>query len=188
MINGEGWLATGKNSCRLKVVPALNWSHGDPYLISINPSPNLPTNQAIRLYPSLCFFEGTNISVGRGTTFPFQVLGSPDTKYGTFFFTPEPIQGMDSNPMHNGRLCYGIDLRGVCFEGGLTLRFVMDFYRKSGYNEKDFFTRPQWFDLLAGTDALRLQIIQGFSEDDIRNSWQDELNEYKTVRDKYLLY
>ena len=188
MINGEGWLSTGKNSCWLKVVPLLNWSHGAPYPISIKPSPNLPNNQAIRLYPSLCFFEGTAISVGRGTTFPFQVLGNPEPKYGTFSFTPQPILGMDSNPMHNGRLCYGIDLRDSDFEGGLTLRFVIDFYEKSGLNEKEFFTRASWFDLLAGTDALRIQIIKGLSEEEIRDTWQNELNEYKIIRNKYLLY
>ena len=188
MINGEGWIATGKNSCRLQVVPMINWLHGDPYLLPVKPSPNLPNNRAIRLYPSLCLFEGTSISVGRGTTFPFQALGNPDDRYGTFTFTPKPIRGMDSNPMHNGRVCYGIDLRDNDFDEGLTLRYVLDFYRKSGYNEKEFFKFSNRFDLLAGTDALRLQIINGYSEEEIRNSWQAELNEYKIMRNKYLLY
>jgi len=188
MINGEGWIATGRNSCRLQVVTMENWAHGDPYFVPIKPSPNLPNNTAIRLYPSLCFFEGTSISVGRGTTFPFQVLGNPDKKYGSFTFTPKPIQGMDSNPLHNGRACYGLDLRETPFEGGLSLRFVMDFYKKSGYNEKDFFARARMFDLLAGTDALRIQIIYGFSEVAIRNSWIDELCEYRSLRKNYLLY
>ena len=188
MINGEGWITTGKNSCNLQVVTMENWAHGDPYHVPVKPSPNLPNNQAIRLYPSLCFFEGTNISIGRGTTFPFQVLGNPDRKYGTFAFTPKPIQGMDSNPMHNGRSCYGVDLRDYTFEGGLSLRFVMDFYKKSGYNEKEFFVRARWFDLLAGTDALRLQIINGYSETEIRKTWENELNEYRIMRKKYLLY
>ena len=188
MINGEGWIATGKNSCKLHVIKMKNWHHGDPYMLPVKPSPNLPNNQAIRLYPSLCFFEGTNISVGRGTTFPFQVLGNPDEKYGSFTFTPRPIQGMDSNPMHNGRLCYGTDLRDYDFEGGLSLRFVLDFYRKSGSNAKEFFARANWFDLLSGTDALRLQIINGLSEAEIRKSWENDLNEYKKMRKKYLIY
>jgi len=188
MINGEGWITTGKNSCHLQVVTMKNWAHGDPYFVPIKPSPNLPNNIAIRLYPSLCFFEGTNISIGRGTIFPFQAIGNPDMRYGSFTFTPQPIRGMDTNPMHNGRTCYGVDLRDYPFEGGLSLRFVMDFYKKSGYNEKGFFARARMFDLLAGTDALRLQIIYGYSEDEIRNSWKDELNAYKIIRKKYILY
>jgi uncharacterized protein YbbC (DUF1343 family) len=188
MINGEGWIITGVNSCNLQVVRMENWAHGDPYQIPVKPSPNLPNNTAIRLYPSLCFFEGTGISVGRGTTFPFQVLGGPAKKYGSFTFTPQPIRGMDTNPLHKGRVCFGIDLRDYAFEGGLTLRFVLDFYKKSGFNKKEFFSRPNWFDLLAGTDALRLQIINGLSEDDIRDSWKNELDEYRLMRNKYLLY
>ena len=188
MINGEGWITTGCNSCNLYVVQMQNWSHGDIYSLPVIPSPNLPNDAAIRLYPSLCFFEGTNISVGRGTTFPFQTLGSPDIKYGTFSFTPQSIQGMDTNPMHNGIACYGVDLREVAFNGGLSLRFILDFYSKSGYNENEFFTRSHWFDLLAGTDALRYQIVNGLSEDEIRNSWQGELDEYKNIRRKYLIY
>ena len=188
MINGEGWIKTGKNSCKLHVVKMLNWTHGDQFLVPVKPSPNLPNNIAIRLYPSLCFFEGTNISVGRGTTFPFQVLGGPNKKYGTFSFVPRPIQGMDSNPMHKGINCYGTDFRYSVFEGGLTLRFVIDFYKRSGSNEKEFFTRANWFDLIAGTDELRKQIIKGLSEEQIRSGWKQELDEYKKKRKKYLLY
>ena len=188
MINGEGWISTGRKSCRLLVVPMINWSHGDPYILQIKPSPNLSNDISIRLYPSLCFFEGTSISVGRGTDFPFQVLGAPNKKYGTFTFTPQSIKGMDSNPMHNGKICYGSDLREEPFEGGLSLRFVMEFFKRSGYNEKDFFTRPEWFDLLAGTNTLRQQIINGLSEEEIRKSWQNDLNEYKMIRKEYLIY
>ena len=188
MINGEGWITTGKNSCHLIVVPMKNWSHGDPYSLPVKPSPNLPNDQAIRLYPSLCFFEGTTVSVGRGTFFPFQALGGLGNKYGEFTFTPQPIRGMDSNPLHNGIACYGIDLREMVFEGGLTLRFVLDFYEKSGYNEKSFFTRPRHFDLLAGSEELRLQIVKRWSEEEIRNTWQSELDEYKMLREKYLIY
>ena len=188
MINGEGWLSTGKNSCNLKVITMKNWSHGDPYSLPVKPSPNLPNDQAIRLYASLCFFEGTSISVGRGTLFPFQTLGAPGCRYGTFSFTPEPIRGMDSNPLHKGIACHGVDLREYDFEGGLSLRFVLDFYRISGSNEKAFFTRSRHFDLLAGTDALRLQIVNGWSEEEIRNTWQADLDAYKLIREKYLMY
>ena len=188
MINGEGWISTGKKSCKLLIVPMKNWSHGDPYSLPIKPSPNLPNDISIRLYPSICFFEGTNISVGRGTEFPFQVLGAPDKKYGNFNFTPQSIKGMDSNPMYKGKICYGSDLREETFKGGLSLRFVMEFFKKSGYNEKEFFTRPEWFDLLAGTNTLRRQIINGLSENEIRKSWQNDLDEYKMIRKKYLIY
>jgi uncharacterized protein YbbC (DUF1343 family) len=186
MINGEGWISTGKNSCKLKVVPMKNWRHGVPYSLPVKPSPNLPNDRSILLYPSLCFFEGTNISVGRGTTYPFQVLGNPDPKYGSFSFTPEPITGMDTNPMYKGQTCYGVDLRDAPFEGGLSLGFVIDFFEKSGRDEKTFF--KNYFDLLAGTDMLRKQIIQGESEETIRASWKSELEDYKIIRKKYLLY
>ncbi len=188
MINGEGWLETGKNSCALSVVPMLNWHHGKPYSLPVKPSPNLPNDKATELYPSLCFFEGTAISVGRGTPFPFQVLGHPDSRYGDFTFTPRPIKGMDSDPMYKNKTCYGTDLREEHFEKGLSLGFIIEFFNKSGRNEKAFFTRPRWFDLLAGTDALRLQIIRGMDEEEIRKSWQPELERYKQLRKKYLLY
>ena len=188
MINGEGWISTGKNSCKLFVVPIINWSHGESYSLPVKPSPNLPNDIAIRLYPSLCFFEGTNISVGRGTTFPFQVLGAPEKKYGDFTFTPQSIIGMDANPMYKGNTCYGNDLRNEPFEGGLSLRFIFDFFEKSGYNENEFFKRANWFDLLAGTNTLRQQIIKGLSEEEIRESWQNDLNQYKKIRKKYLIY
>lgn len=188
MINGEGWISTGKNSCRLHVVPMKNWRHGQPYSLPVKPSPNLPNDMSIKLYPSLCFFEGTNISVGRGTQFPFQTLGNPDKKYGSFTFTPQPIKGMDTNPMYKGRICFGEDLRNEPFKGGLSLRFVIRFFEKSGNNEKEFFARADWFDLLAGSDSLRKQIIKGVSEKEIRESWKTDLDAYKQIRKKYLLY
>jgi uncharacterized protein YbbC (DUF1343 family) len=188
MINGEGWLSTGKNSCRLHVVPLKNWRHGQPYSLPVKPSPNLPNDQSVRFYPSLCFFEGTNISVGRGTLFPFQLLGNPDKKYGPFTFVPRAINGMDTNPVYKGKTCYGEDLRDEPFDGGLSLRFVIRFFEKSGHNEKEFFSRAGWFDLLAGTDSLRKQIVKGLSEKEIRASWETDLDTYKQIRKKYLLY
>lgn len=187
MINGEGWLPNGKK-CALTVIPVEGWKHGQPYSLPVKPSPNLPNDQAIRLYPSLCFFEATNISVGRGTFFPFQVIGYPDKKYGEFSFTPEPLPGFDTKPLQNGKTCYGVDLRELPFEGGLTLRFLLDFYKMAGKDQAFFFSRPSWFDLLAGTKQLRYQIIRGMSEKEIRDSWKPELDNYRKMRKKYLLY
>ena len=188
MINGEKWLKNPADSCELTVVTMENWRHGDPYWLPVKPSPNLSNDQAIRLYPSLCFFEATQVSVGRGTYFPFQVLGFPDPKFGDFTFTPTALPGFDTNPLQKDKLCYGVDLRELPFEGGLTLRFFLDFYEKAGDQKAFFFSRPQWFDLLAGSKQLRFQIIRGFSEEAIRASWQPELEKYKQIRKKYLLY
>lgn len=188
MINGEGWLKTTPDSCQLTVVTMENWKHGDPYWLPVKPSPNLPNDQAIRLYPSLCFFEGTIISVGRGTYFPFQVLGAPSKKYGIFNFTPTSLPGFDTKPMYQDKECFGVDLREYPFKGGLSLSFILDMYQKADKDKPLFFSRPQWFDLLAGTKDLRNQIIRGMSEDEIRASWQTNLDTYKKIRAKYLLY
>lgn len=188
MINEEGWLESTPDTCQLRIVKMENWKHGDPYWLPVKPSPNLPNDQSIRLYPSLCFFEGTNISVGRGTYYPFQMLGAPDKRYGEFSFTPQSLPGFDTNPLHKDKTCYGVDLREYPFEGGLSLRFLLDFYEKADYKQAFFFSRPQWFDLLAGTKELRFQIIRGLSEEEIRASWQPELEQYKAKRKKYLLY
>lgn len=188
MINKEGWLKSQPDTCRLKIVKMENWKHGDPYWLPVKPSPNLPNDQAIRLYPSLCFFEATNISVGRGTYFPFQVIGFPDKKYGDFTFTPVSLAGFDTNPLQKDKACYGVDLREYPFEGGLTLRFLLDFYEKAGKDQAFFFARPRWFDLLAGTKKLRFQIVRGLTEQEIRESWQPALDTYKEIRKKYLLY
>lgn len=188
MINQEGWLKSTPDSCKLHIVKMENWRHGDPYWLPVKPSPNLPNDQAVRLYPSLCFFEGTHVSVGRGTYYPFQMIGAPDKKYGDFSFTPVSLPGFDLKPVHKDKACYGVDLREYPFEGGLTLRFLLDFYNKAGKDQAFFFARPQWFDLLAGTKKLRYQIVRGLSEEEIRASWQPELEKYKQIRKKYLLY
>ena len=188
MINGEGWLS-GSKKCKLQVLCVKNWKHGDPYELPIKPSPNLPNSTSIHLYPSLCLFEATNISVGRGTLYPFQVLGFPDKRYGSFTFTPQSLPGFDSNPLQKGKKCYGIDLRKNTFAGGFSLQYFLDFYKKAGKKgQKTFISRPQWFDLLAGTDQLRKQIQQGLSEETIRKTWQSDLDSYKEMRKKYLLY
>jgi uncharacterized protein YbbC (DUF1343 family) len=187
MINEEGWLANGIK-CNLEVVTMQNWTHGDPYWIPVKPSPNLPNDQSVRLFPSLCLFEATSFSIGRGTYFPFQVIGYPDEKYGSFTFTPQSLPGFDTNPLQKDKPCYGTDLREYPFKGGLSLQFFLDFYKKAGDDQAFFFTRPEWFDLLAGTKELRRQIILGMSEDEIRATWQQELIEYKAMRKRYLLY
>lgn len=188
MINGEGWLKTGENSCKLEVVTMLNWKHGDPYWLPVKPSPNLPNDQAVRLYPSLCFFEATSFSVGRGTYHPFQVIGYPDKKFGDFSFTPTSLPGFDTHPIQKDKVCYGINLQEYPFEGGLTLKFVLYFYDKCGKNASFFFSRAKWFDLLAGTDQLRKQIIASMNEEEIRETWKEDLDNYKEMRKKYLLY
>ena len=161
--------------------------NGEPYSLPIKPSPNLPNDQSIRLYASLCPFEATRVSVGRGTTFPFQVLGAPNKKYGDFTFTPRSLPGFDKNPMHKNVVCYGEDLRNADDVNGFTLRYFLHFYRLSGEGTA-FFSRARWFDLLMGTDSVRKAILRGDSEETIRNSWQKELQDYKKMRNKYLLY
>lgn len=189
MINGEGWLA-GKRKCNLTVLPVEGWKHGQPYSLPVKPSPNLPNDQAVALYPSLCPFEGTAISVGRGTRYPFQVIGSPDIKLSSFRFLPQALEGFDKNPMYKGRYCYGNNLRNLPAPKGFSLKYVLAYYqtyRKMGKADR-FFTRPQWFDILIGTPAVRQQIMQGASEEEIRMGWQEELAKYRKTREKYLLY
>lgn len=187
MINGEQWLRNGVRLNDLVIVEMKGWKHGQSYSLPIKPSPNLPNDQSIKLYPSLCFFEATGVSIGRGTTFPFQVIGAPDKKYGEFEFTPVSLPGWDRNPINKDKRCYGVDLREYDFEGGLSLQFLFDFYRLS-QEESRFFVRPEWFDLLAGNKILRKQIISGMSENEIRKSWEGEIFSYKQLRSKYLLY
>ena len=185
MINGENWLTEGQ--CRLTIIKCTGWKHGQPYVLPIPPSPNLPNAQAVALYPSLCFFEATQFSVGRGTSFPFQVVGFPNKKYGSFSFTPKSLPGFSANPLQKNKLCYGLDLRKKQTTGGLTLEYFLDFYKKSGLEAK-FFSSPSFMDRLAGTSLLRKQILQGKTEKEIRESWEKGLNEYKLKRKKYLLY
>jgi len=194
MINGESWLKNKIHLQDLKIIGIKGWKHGQTYVLPVKPSPNLPNHQSIRLYPSLCFFEATNISVGRGTTFPFQVLGAPqrkldqtDLRFGSFTFVPRSLPGWDKNPLHQDQTCYGVDLRDINFKGGLSLKFFLDFYNISKEKEA-FFTRSDWFNLLAGNKTLQKQIISGMNENQIKESWKPELAKYKLLRDKYILY
>jgi uncharacterized protein YbbC (DUF1343 family) len=197
MINGEGWLAN-QVKCRLKIIKVANYSHATSYTLPVKPSPNLNTQQSVLLYPSLCLFEGTVISQGRGTYFPFTVLGNPDLngKY-KFSFTPASIKGMSETPLHQDKICYGLDLRKyninkIKNSGKLNLSWLIEFY-KAYPNKEKFFDYKQSrqignFDKLAGTEALKQQIIAGKTEEEIRQSWEPGLSQYKLMRRKYLLY
>lgn len=182
MINGEGWL--GNNlQCPLKVITIEDWKHGQPYSLPVKPSPNLPNDQAIALYPSLCPFEGTSISVGRGTDFPFQIIGSPTTKNLKFRFMPHPMKGSDKHPLHQDTYCYGLNLSSEKnIPKGFSLQYVIQFYNYfqnlTKHAEKEFFTRPHWFDLLMGTNQVRLDILKNKTEEQIRSAWQKKLNQY----------
>ena len=186
MINGEKWLKGGRRA-RLTVVPVTGWRHGEPYVLPVKPSPNLPNGQAVRLYASLCLFEATKVSIGRGTYFPFQVYGYPDASWGSFSFTPVSLPGYDKNPLHKNLKCYGADLRDSAFEGGFTLRFFIEAWEKAG-RELSFFDRPQWFDLLAGTPEVRRALLRGATGKELAQAWEPELERYRQMRQKYLLY
>ena len=184
MINGEGWL-NNRLTCDLKVVPNQHYRHDTPYSLPVKPSPNLPNDLSIALYPSLCLFEGTNISVGRGTEFPFQVIGAPQRNLGKFKFTPRSIVGMSKNPKYKGQICYGLDFRKNSVMRTFSLNHLIAFYQKY-HNKSQFFNG--YFDTLAGTASLRQQIIAGKTEAQIRKTWEVSLNEYREMRKKYLLY
>jgi len=184
MINGEKWLKGGL-TIDLEIIPVANWEHSQAYSLPIKPSPNLPTDLAIKLYPSTCLFEGTVVSLGRGTYFPFQVYGYPDPKFGDFTFTPVSIDGMSKTPPLQDKLCYGRDLRGESLDHHYTLEYLLEAYNKSGMKEKFF---NNYFNTLVGTDELKKQILEGKTEDQIRATWKNGLDEYKVKRAKYLIY
>ncbi|SEN92163.1 Uncharacterized conserved protein YbbC, DUF1343 family [bacterium A37T11] len=187
MINGEGWLKAGRK-CDLDVIKVKNWDHSTPYQLPVIPSPSLPNYVSVRLYMSLCLFEATDISVGRGTDWPFQVLGYPDPVFGNFTFTPTKKPGMSDHVEQQGNLCYGLDLRQAdAIKEKFSLKYLLDFYRKFP-DKKKFFARPEFFNKLAGNAELQEQIKSGLSESQIRASWKPELDAYKQMRKKYLLY
>jgi Uncharacterized protein conserved in bacteria len=189
MINGENWLNDGKK-CDITIIPVQNYTHKTQYELPVVPSPSLPNHISVRLYMSLCLFEGTDINVGRGTDYPFQQIGYPNAVFGDYTFVPEVREGMSIHVENQGKECYGIDLRNENPETSkFTMKYVLDFYKKSqqieGFN---FFARPDFFNKLAGNATLQDQIKAGLSEEEIRASWQEELTEYKIMRKKYLLY
>ncbi len=185
MINGEGWLEN-KIQCDLKIIEMENYDHQTEYSLLIKPSPNLPNDKAINLYPSLCFFEGTTLSEGRGTEMQFQVYGAPflpKEKY-PFSFTPKPNEGSKS-PKFNGQLCYGEDLRNTEKLSKINLEWLIEAYNSSG-KSKDFFM--PFFTTLAGTKKLQQQIEAGLTAEEIRNSWKEGLAVFQNIRKKYLIY
>lgn len=187
MINGEGWL-TDKRKCELTVIPCKNYKHSTLYELPIPPSPNLPNIKSIYLYPSTCFFEGTVMSLGRGTSLPFQVYGHPDYKGSNYSFTPQSISGA-KNPPLLGKKCYGVDLSDTddkyIRKQGIDLSYVIDAYKNLNMGSK-FFT--SFFDLLAGCSYVREMIEQGCDADEIKARWQDDVTKFKKQRAPYLIY
>lgn len=189
MINGEGWLPNGRN-CELHIIKCKNYDHQIMYDLPIAPSPNLPNLRSILLYPSLCFFEGTPLSIGRGTSQQFQVIGHPNI-VGNYDFTPKSMYGA-AKPKLENELCHGTDLTQLSVselfgKREIQLNYLLEFYQIFP-DKSTFFNANGWFDKLAGTTTLRLQIIEGKSEDEIRNSWQPGLVSFAEKRLKYLLY
>lgn len=190
MINGEGWLQN-KVQCKLKIIKVANYKHSSAYVLPVNPSPNLNTNQSILLYPSVCLFEGTTLSLGRGTMFPFQVIGHPvlKGKY-TYYFKPVSIAGMSEEPPQKNQLCYGINLKNYNIQniratGKINLGWLIQLYK--AFPDKAHFFNA-YFTKLAGNEILRKQIEAGKTEQQIRKSWEPALSKFKQMRGKYLLY
>ncbi len=185
MINGEHWL--GNNlTADLTVIPIKNYDHQSVYHLPVKPSPNLPNYQAIRLYPSLCLFEGTDISVGRGTDFPFQVYGSPYLPHSKFSFTPQPNAG-SKWPKHQGKVCYGRDLRNITPPHEINLEWLIQTYQQYDTSVKSKFFN-KFFSKLAGNQTLEANIKKGLSIKSIKAQWQKDIENFKEIRKKYLLY
>lgn len=189
MVNGEHWLADSLQ-CNLTVIPLKNYSHDRFYELPVKPSPNLPNKYAVYLYPSLCFFEGTVVSVGRGTGLPFQVIGHPGYSGGNYQFTPHPVPGAALHPKLEGKTCHGLNLVDYAKKmkqnpPQLHLHWLIDFY-KALNDSSGFFNG--FFTKLAGTKKLQQQIESGWSEEQIRQSWKPALETFKEIRKKYLLY
>ncbi len=187
MINGEKWLPQGR-ICDVTVIPCQNYTHQTRYELPVAPSPNLPNTQSIYLYPSTCLFEGTVVSLGRGTSFPFQVYGHPDYKGSDFSFTPRSVPGAKNPPLLNKK-CYGVDLRNVSqeyiWENGFDLSYVIDAYKNLKMGDK-FFTG--FFEKLVGVDYIRQDIIAGKSAQEIKDKWYCDVVKFKQQRRPYLLY
>ncbi|MBB1300828.1 DUF1343 domain-containing protein [Pseudoalteromonas sp. SR44-8] len=186
MIKGEGWINKA-SSLNLTVVPVAHYRRDMTYSLPVQPSPNLPNDQSIALYPSLCFFEATPITIGRGTDFPFQVIGYSPIALGEFSFTPRAIEGASMNPKFKGIEVQGLDLRDSTIKG-LDLSLFITAYKTFTQNEQTFFERAGFMDKLAGTDKLRLAIEAGQTELQIKQSWQQDLARFKQQRAAYLLY
>jgi uncharacterized protein YbbC (DUF1343 family) len=197
MLNGEGWL-NNKVKCKINIIKVANYNHDMPYDLPVKPSPNLNTPESILLYPTTCLFEGTYLNHGRGTMFPFTILGAPALKGKyKFSFTPKSIKGMAETPLHQDQVCYGLDLRNydisnIRKDKTLNIKWLIELY-KAYPNKADFFNtklsnQMNSIDKLAGVYTLKEQIIAGKSEKEIRASWKPGLSRYKEMRKKYLLY
>lgn len=189
MINGEKWLANGVE-CNLTVIPVEGYTHSDLYQIPVKPSPNLPNMSSIYMYPSMCLFEGTIVSVGRGTEKPFQQFGYPQLVGGNTMFTPHPVKGAAENPLYNGQPCHGFDVSAygevyIKFYKNVYLYWILNLYKTSPFKEKFF---NNYFNLLAGNDILQKQIKEGKTEEEIRKTWLPGLAKFKETRKKYLIY
>jgi uncharacterized protein YbbC (DUF1343 family) len=190
MFRGEGWIEQA-GRLQLNVLPCLKYTHGTPYDLPVKPSPNLPNTRAVLLYPIVCLFEGTTASLGRGTDAPFQMAGHPDFPKTAYSFTPRP-NAASTDPPQKGKLCYGVDYQNLSVEKlrqwtQMDLDLFLDFYRRFP-KDKKFFLDNTFFEKLAGTDALRKQILEGKTAEEIRATWAEGLEKYKTMRAKYLLY
>jgi uncharacterized protein YbbC (DUF1343 family) len=187
MINGEKWLPE-KRECKLQIIKCENYTHETRYELPVPPSPNLPNMKSVYLYPSVCLFEGTVVSLGRGTEFPFQVYGHPDMKNLDFSFTPRSISGAKNPPLLN-RKCFGVDLRNIpdsiICENGINLDYIIDAYNKLNMGDK-FFT--SFFERLIGVDYVRKMIIQGKTAEEIKAKWQTDVEKFVIRRKPYLLY
>ena len=181
MINGEKWI---KKECELTVIKLINYHHKTRYELPIKPSPNLPNNKSINLYPSLCLFEGTSISVGRGTNKPFQHFGSPYIYSYNYSFIPKSGPG-SKFPKHENKICFGKNLEKYPYLSSINLSWLIESYKLT--NNKEYFFND-FFDKLAGSDKLRKQIISKKSSQEIKKSWKEDLEEFKKIREKYLLY
>jgi uncharacterized protein YbbC (DUF1343 family) len=181
MINGENWIS---EKCDLSIIEMKNYTHDTHYDLPIKPSPNLPNSRSINLYPSLCLFEGTNVSIGRGTDYPFQQFGAPYLE-SNYSFTPKSGAG-SKYPKYEKKECFGSDLRFQDdYLTSINLDWLIESYNNCPEKEKFF---NSFFDKLAGTDKLRLQIIEGKTTKDIKKSWKVELDQFKELRQRYLLY
>ena len=197
MINGEGWLEN-KMTCKLKIVPVANYDHDMLYTLPVKPSPNLNTQQSIMLYPSMCLFEGAKMNYGRGTQYPFTILGSPAFKGKfSFSYTPLSIPGMSESPLHMNEVCYGIDLRNynisqLVKSKRINIQWMIDMYQafphKEAFFDRSYSKQMGNIDFLAGVYDFKKQIIAGTSVADIQKSWEPALSNYKEMRKKYLLY
>ncbi|WP_426473261.1 exo-beta-N-acetylmuramidase NamZ family protein [Chryseobacterium balustinum] len=187
MVNGEKWLKNGVQA-KYTLIEMKNYHKKKRYAILDKPSPNLPNDKSINLYPSLCFFEGTQVSVGRGTNFPFQVYGSPWTKDLPYQFTPKPNFGA-KDPFLNGKLCYGENLSDYSKNlREINLEWLIKAYKNYKNPQQDFFLKNLFFDTLAGSDELRKQIVSGKSEKEIKSSWKADLEKFSKIRSKYIVY